>query len=213
MRELALGLADQTQQIPSPNWLVRVDPMRTNVPEMLLTIIDEIDACGSANLTRLAVLQPWFERPGRLSDFGLWIAKRAAGRKGKTKGEAGTLLNEARDLLGTTATRENFLSRPDRDAARLLHDRARNLQNEFDDQPRGPERINHCRPLLLLEQGLALHLGLSNSPSGGYKLAANFCQHTDARHGSCLTGPSATKILELVRFMFFCEAIEENERR
>jgi len=182
--------------------------MRTEVPEKLLAIVDEIDAHGSANLTRLTVLKKWFEEPGRLPAFGLWIAKRAAGRKGKTKAEAGALLDEARALLGTTATREGFLRAVSPDAAKRLHDRARDFQNEFQPQQWGPVRIIHCWPLLLVEQGLALYLSPAASPAEGYKLAADFCQHYDSRHGNSLSGPSRTKIMEIVRFMFTLEAVE-----
>lgn len=183
--------------------------MRTQVPEKLLTIVEEMDTHGFASLTRLTVLNEWFEHPGRLPAFGLWIAKRAAGRKGKTKAAAGALLDEARALLGTTATREGFLRAPEPRAAKLLHDRARDLQIESEPQIWGPVRIIHCWPLLLVEQGLALHLGLNGSPSEGNKLATNFCQHYDSQHGYCLIGPSRTKVMEIVRFMFSHEAIEE----
>jgi hypothetical protein len=185
--------------------------MRTQVPEKLQAIVEEIDAHGSASLTRLTVLKEWFEHPGRLPAFGLWIAKRAAGRKGKTKEAAGALLNEARALLGTTATREGFLRRADPGAATLLHDRAREFQNEFQHQQWGPVRIVHCWPLLLVEEGLALYLGIGDSPAAGYKLAADFCQHYDSRFGNCLNGPSRTKIMEIVQFMFTTEAIEEDD--
>ena len=187
--------------------------MRTDVPEKLQAIVEEIDAQGSANLTRLTVLKKWFEHPGRLTAFGLWIAKRAAGRKGKTKGAAGALMDEARALLGTTATREGFLRAVDPRAAKLLHDRARDFQNEFQHQQWGPVRIIHCWPLLLVEQGLALYLGPAASPAEGYKLAADFCQHYDSRYGNSLNGPSRTKIMEIVRFMFNLEAIEEDDGR
>ncbi len=187
--------------------------MRTNLPEKLLTIVEGIDAHGSASLTRLTVLKKWFEHPGRLPAFGLWIAKRAAGRKGKTKGAAGGLLDEARALLGTTATREDFLRLVDPGAAKLLRDRARAFQNEFQNQQWGPVRIIHCWSLLLVEHGLALYLGEADSPADGYKLAADFCQHHDSRHGNSLNGPSRTKIMEIVRFMFTYEAIEEDDER
>ena len=87
--------------------------MRTRVPEKLLAIVDEIDAQRHANLTRLTVLKKWFEHPGRLPAFGLWVAKCSAGREGKTKGAAGELLNEAGALLGTTATGDGFLQSVD----------------------------------------------------------------------------------------------------
>jgi hypothetical protein len=184
--------------------------MRTKVPEKLLAIVEEIESQGSASLTRLTILKKWFEHPGRLAAFGLWIAKRAAGRKGKTKAEAGTLLKEAQALLGKTATREDFLRLVEPDAAKRLHDQARDIQNEFQNQEWGPVRIIHSRPLLLVEQGLALYLGKAASPSEGYQLAADFCQHFDSRFGNGLNGPSRTKIMEIVRFMFTLEAIEED---
>ncbi len=187
--------------------------MRSTVPEKLLAIVEEIDTHGHAGLTRLTVLKKWFEHPGRLPSFGLWIARRAAGRKGKTKGEAAALLNETRTLLGTTATRESFTQPVDRDVVQVLHHQARDFHSEFQPQQWGPVRIIHCWPLLLVEAGLALYLGEAKSPSDGYKLAADFCQHYDSRYGNSLNGPSRTKVMEIVRFMFAVEAIEEDQNR
>jgi hypothetical protein len=186
--------------------------MRTAVPEKLLKIVEDIDTFGHANPTRLTVLKKWFERPGRLPAFGLWVARRAAGRKGKTKAAAGALLNEARTLLGTTATRESLVQSIDRRTAKSLHDRARDFQNEYEHQQWVSVRIIHCWPLLLVEKGLAIHLGHTDSPVDGYKLAADFCQNYDPRHGNSLCGPSRTKIMEIVRFMFTVEAREEDDR-
>ena len=185
--------------------------MRTNVPEKLLAIVEEIDAHGSAKLTRLTVLKKWFEHAGRLPAFGLWVARRAAGCKGKTEGVAGALMDEARALLGTTATREGFLRVVEPGPAKRMHDRARDFQNEFQHQQWGPVRIIHCWPLLLVEQGLALYLGPAASPSEGYKLAADFCQHYDSRYGRSLNGPSRANIMKIVRFMSTFEAIEEDD--
>ena len=36
--------------------------MRTNIPEKLLKIVEEIDENGNASLTRLTVLKKWLER-------------------------------------------------------------------------------------------------------------------------------------------------------
>ena len=178
--------------------------MRTAVPEKLLKIVEDIDALGSANLTRLTVLKKWFERPGRLLSFGLWVARRSAGRKGKTKGPAGALLDEARVLLGPDATPSI-----NRQAAKSLHDRAREFQNEYEQHQWVSVRIVHCRPLLLVEKGLALSLGETVAPSDGYKLAADYCTKYDPRYGSNLNGPSRTKLMEIVRFMFTVEARED----
>jgi hypothetical protein len=183
--------------------------MRTAVPEKILKIIDDIETRGNAPLTRLTVLKKWFEQPGRLSAFGLWIARRASGRKGKTKGEAGTLLDETRTLLGTASTRESLFQQIDRKAAMSLHDRARAFHSEFQNQQWGPVRVIHCWPLLLVEEGLALHAGICRNPGDGYKLAADWAQNYDSRYGNGLNGPSRGKLHELVRFMFSVEALED----
>ena len=179
--------------------------MRSAVPEKLLRLIDEIDDHGHASLNQLAVLSRWFvpvERPGT---FGLWVAKRAAGRKGKTIGEAGALLNEARKLLGITSTRESFLHRPDPQAAELLHEQAAALLVAM--------KPHACRPLLLVRQGLALYLGLDQGPEAACALVAAFCQHHDPRLGETLCGPSRTKLFDVIDFMRRIEAIEEDEGR
>jgi hypothetical protein len=183
--------------------------MRTEVPEKILKIIDDIESHGNAPLTRLTVLKKWFEHPGRLAACGLWVARRAAGRKGRTKAEAGVLLDEARALLGTAATRESLFQQIDREPAKRLHDRAQDFQNEFQNRQWGPVRIIHCRPLLLVEEGLALHLRLADSPSDGYRLAVAWAKNYDPRYGDGLNGPSRGKLQELVRFMFAVEALED----
>ncbi len=146
-------------------------------------------------------------RDGKLNFHGETVVRRSPGRKAKA--EAGALLNEAQMLLGSTATRESFTQPVDRDAAQAMHCRAREFQNEFKNQQWAPVRFLHCWPLLLVEQGLALYLGEENSPSACYKLAANFCQHYDFRYGNSLCGPSPTKVMEIVRFMFAVESIKE----
>lgn len=183
--------------------------MRTAIPEKILKIIQDVDTRGNVSLTRLTVLKKWFEAPGRLSAFGLWLARRAAGRKGKTKGVAGALLDETRALLGTSSTRESLFQQIDRAAAKNLHDRTRDFHNEFQNQQWGPVRIIHCWPVLLVEQGLALHTGLDRHPTDGYKLAADWTQNYDSRYGNGLNGPSRGKLEELMRFMFTVEALED----
>lgn len=179
--------------------------MRSNVPEKLLRLIDEIDEHGHASLHRLAVMTKWFvpaERPGA---FGLWVAKRSAGRKGKTTGEAGALLDEARKLLGVTSSRATLLYRPPLEAVTCLHEQAAALLITM--------KPNACRPLLLVRQGLALYLGLDQGPEAACALAAAFCQHHDPRLGETLCGPSRTKLFDVIDYMHRIEAIEEDEGR
>lgn len=181
--------------------------MRTSVPEKLLKIIDEIDEHGQAGLTRLTVLKKWFARPEGLSAFALWVAARAVSRKGKTSGAAATLFLEARTLL---AGLDEITPKLNRQAAQRLHDRLRDFQSEYKNQQWGPVRIVHNWNLLLVEEALSLYLWHGQSPSHGYKLAADYCRHYNPRYGESLNGPSRTKIAEIVRFMFTVEALEDD---
>jgi hypothetical protein len=180
--------------------------MRTSVPEKITKIIDEIDAKGNANLTRLTVLKKWFERPGRLPAFGLWMAAHAASCKGETTGAAGELFDEARALL---TDRKIGASGPDHAAAENLYKRLRDCQNEYQNQEWGPVRIVRHWNLMLVEEGLDIYLWHHDSPSHGYKLAVAYCQHYDPRYGNGLNGPSRTKLEEIARFMFNLEAAED----
>ena len=82
-------------------------------------------------------------------------------------------------------------------------------QAEYEKQAWGLVRVVNCWPLFLVEQGLAIYLWHSASPSHGYKLAADWAQHFDSRFGNGLNSPSRGKLNELVRFMFTVEALED----
>jgi hypothetical protein len=183
--------------------------MRTNIPEKLLKIVEEIDETGSASLTRLTVLKKWLERPERLSAFAIWVAAQAVSRKGKTTGATAKLFREARTLMSDL---DKMRPKLDRQAAQTLHDRLRYFQNEYQNQRWGPVRIVHNWNLMLVEHGLAIYLWHLDSPTHGYKLAADYCQHYDPRYGNGLNGPSRTKIEEIVRFMFTIEALEDGPK-
>jgi len=184
--------------------------MRTSVPEKLLAIVDDIDAKGDANLTRLTVLKKWFERPGRLVPFALWVADRASSRKGKTTGEAADLFREARNLLkGISASQESRINpQIDRAAAERLYERLRTFQCDYRHDRWGDVRIVHNWQLMLVEKAVEIALARVSSSSAGYKLAADYCQNYDAKYGNTLNGPSRAKILEIARWMFTQEALE-----
>ena len=182
--------------------------MRTNIPEKLLKIVDDIHERGDVNLTRLTVLKKWFGRPQRLSKFALWVASRAVSRKGKTNTATAELFRDARALL---ADLNSPAPKADREVVRRLHARLRDFQNEYDRQRWGPVRIIHNWNLMLIEQALEIWLRYSDRPEVGYKLAADYCQNYDPRYGNGLNGPSRTKIEEIVRFMFTVEALEDGD--
>ncbi|MBK8534801.1 MAG: hypothetical protein IPL59_06570 [Candidatus Competibacteraceae bacterium] len=179
--------------------------MRTSVPEKIIKIINEIDAKGNAKLTRLTVLKKWLEPPGRLPAFGLWMAACAASRKREATETAGKLFDEAHALL---AAYEIGAPGPSRFAAEDLYKRLQRFQNEYQNRNWATVRIIRHWDLLLVEEGLALYLRHHASPSHGYKLAADYCQHHDLHYGNSLSGPSRLKLEEMVRFMFALEAVE-----
>ncbi|HVX15997.1 MAG TPA: hypothetical protein VHC22_32735 [Pirellulales bacterium] len=180
--------------------------MFTDVPEELLQIVEDIGARGSAELTRLTVLKKWFKRSERLVPFAVWVAARATSRKGKTTGEAAQLFGEARALLkGLNQIRPEF----DQAAARGLYDRLREFHKENERLRRGPLHIVRNRNLLVIEKALTIMLDHAPKPNDGYRLAADYCRHDDPHYAERLSGPSETKILEIVRFMFTREALED----
>jgi hypothetical protein len=183
--------------------------MRTNAPEKLLKVVDEIDAHGHASLTRLTLLKKWFARSERLYAFALWVAARAVSRKGKTGGAAAALFLEARALL---AGLDKTTPKLNRQAAQRLHDRLQDFHNEYKNQQWGLVRIVHNWNLLLVEEALGICLWHADSPSHGYKLAADYCRHYDSRYGNSLNDPSQAKIKEIVRFMFAVEALEDDRK-
>jgi hypothetical protein len=181
----------------------------TDVRQKLLKIADDIAEHGNANLTRLTVLKRWFGHPGRLPPFAIWVASLAISGKGKTGVEATELFRQARALLARVnpyAPRVNLTS------AKALHDRLQTFQNEYKNQQWGPVRIIHNWDLMLVEQALAICLWYSDSPTLGYKLAADYCQHYDSRHGNGLNGPSRTKIEEMAHFVNKLEEMQEKRR-
>lgn len=180
--------------------------MRTDIPEKLLVISDDIAAHGNVPLTRLTVLKRWFEQPQRLTTFAVWVAARASSRKGKSTGVAADLFRAARDLL---AGAEYYHPQLDRAATQALVEELRAFQNEYQNQQWGPVRVIQNWNLFLVESGLETYLGHDATPARGYKLAADYCQHYDSRYGNGLNGPSATKLREIVRFMFTIEEAED----
>ncbi len=180
--------------------------MRTNVPDKLITLVHKIKESGSAELTRLTVLKKWFEQDEkRLSSFAIFIAKRASMQKQAADGEAAVLLRDARALLKGSGVYDPQVSRK---AAEDLYRRLNAFQNEYKNLRWGAVRIIRNHALFLIEEGLRIYLWRANSPSDGYRLAANYCEHYDPRYGSGLNGPSVARINEIARFMRDIEGSE-----
>jgi len=181
--------------------------MRTNIPEKLIKIAEEIETTGQANLTRLTVLKKWFEQPHRLASFAIFIAKRACSRKGKTAEETAEFFRDARSLLSQTSLLNPLIARND---AEKLYFRLKDYQNDHKRIGWDSVRIVKNQNLYLIEEGLRIYLWCTNSPRDGYRFAVVHCEHYDPKFGNSLNGPSLTKLHEIVRFMFSIEALEDD---
>jgi len=179
---------------------------RPNISDKLREIAVEIEGRGSANLTRLTVLKKWFEVSSRLSSFAIFILDQASRQKTKTTKEAAELFRETRTLLADV---DVFAPKIPRAAATKLHAGLRAFQAEYKDATWGPVRIIYDHNLFLVECGLHIYLGHGATPTEGYRLAANYCEHYDPRYGNCLNGPSRTRIGEIVDFIRGVEDREE----
>lgn len=180
--------------------------MRTNIPEKLLNITEEIEETGQANLTRLTVLKKWFVHPHRLAAFAVFIAKRACSRKGKSSPETVELFTAARDLMSKADLLNPVL---DRQQAESLYHRLKAFQTEHKKVGWDSVRLIKNRNLYLIEEGVRMYLWSVDSPREGYRLAVDYCEHYDPMYGNSLNGPSLTKLNEIVRFMFNIEALED----
>jgi hypothetical protein len=183
--------------------------MRTNVPEKLLKLADDIAAEGNVSLTRLTVLKKWFERPERLSAFALWVAQRAISRKGKTLGEGAKLFREAKAMLSDLDRFRPSLPAEQQERARSFYGRLQAFQNEYRETRWARIRTIENWNLFLVEKGMAILMNKFSQPTDGYKLAADYCQNYDPRYGNGLNGPSEGKLLEVMGWMFTVEALED----
>lgn len=178
--------------------------MPTSTTDKLTAVIAQIAAQGNAELLRLTVLKKWFERPGRLPAFALWVASRAV-EQGRYSGDwASDLFAETQTLLRHWGSGGGL----DRDAAERLHHQLRSYQSNYQKLKWGAARVVKDANLLLIEDALAICLWHANAPSLGYKLAVDYSAHYDPRYGTGLNGPSRERLQELVDFIRHREALE-----
>jgi hypothetical protein len=179
-----------------------------NISHKLQKIISDIKTTGSANLTRLTVLKKWFETKSRLASFGIFIADQASRRAHDGTQEVTELFREAREILADV---DVFKPNMPRTRATALHSRLNGFQNERREIKWASVRLLHDNNMFLVESGLALYLWHGDSPAEGYRLAANYCEHYDPRHGNGLNGPSVDRIKEIAGFVLAIVS-QEQER-
>lgn len=153
------------------------------------------------------MLKEWFEKPGRLVPFAVWIARRSAARKGRTKGEAGKMLDEARALAGQGCGKEKVSPNLDKRALENLYERMRDFQSEHRKQQWAVVRTIKNWNLLLVEKAFAIVLWYPDSPVHGYELAVAFAKNHAPKHGDGLNGPSRTKIMEMLSLIQVVEVM------
>ena len=179
--------------------------MRTQIPEKLLKIIEDIDLNGHASISKLTVMKKWFSCPSRIQSFSIFIAKKACSRSGKSKLIEKVLFAECKELLKPI---EVFSPKLSKTKIIRIIEKLVNFQN---DHKKGCfvvlREINNWN-LYIVELALKLFID-SKDPILAYELISKYCQHYDPKYGNSLNGPSRYKILEIIRFMFQIEAREE----
>jgi hypothetical protein len=178
--------------------------MALTIHRKLASILEEIDRNGFAELLRLTVLKTWFERPGRLIAFALWIAEQAATGAAPVSEPEAALLAQARALLEEIQARGDLNPR----GLRELHGRLEAFQSDYRSRKWGQVRLVHSKGLLLIEDALTICLRHPDDPRLGYKLAADYCGHYDARYGRTINGPSRDRVQEIAEFIARREADE-----
>jgi len=182
--------------------------LRTDIPEKIVSILQDIDQFGSQEPTRLTVLKKWFQVSSRVKSFAIFVAKRASSRSGKVNSGEKELFNLSRELLNGIDVGKPLI---DKRKARGLCSKLRAFQNDHKRTRWAVIRIIKNWNLYLVEQGLQIYLGSANDAAAGYKLASDYCRHYDPRYGSTLNSGSTHKLKEIISFMFAVEAREELE--
>jgi hypothetical protein len=180
----------------------------TEIPEKIVSILQDVDRFGSQEPSRLTVLKKWFQVPSRLKSFAIFVAKRALSRSGKVKSDEKELFRLSRELLnGVGVVKPSVDKRRAKGLCRKLH----NFQKDRKSTRWAVVRIIKNWNLFLVEQGLQIYLDRANDVAAGYKLASDYCRHYDPRYGSTLNSGSKHKLKEVISFMFAIEACEELE--
>jgi hypothetical protein len=178
--------------------------MPTPTADKLTAVIAQVAAEGNADVLRLTVLKKWFQRPGRLQAFALWVAWRALEQGRAAEAPASDLFAEAEMLL----LRRGPGGRLYRDAAERLHRRLQSFQDTYKRLKWGSVRIVRDANLMLIEDALMLYLWHPDAPTLGYRLAVDFAAHYDPHFGNGLNGPSLGRLQDLVDFVRGREALE-----
>ena len=182
--------------------------VRTNIPEKIVSILQDVEQFGSQEPSRLTVLKKWFQVPSRLKSFAIFVAKRASSRSGKVKSDEKELFRLSRELLNKVdVAKPSVDKRKARGLCRKLHD----FQKDHRRTRWAVVRIIKNWNLFLVEQGLQIYLDSANDVAAGYKLASDYCRHYDPLYGSTLNSGSKHKLKEIISFMFAVEAREELE--
>jgi hypothetical protein len=177
--------------------------MRSNLFEQLIVLSEKIRRHGPLPPDRMAMVKSWLNTAARRKAFVVWIAGRAVGKKGKTKGTAGELLTDAAALLCGRYATEKVYPELDSPLVQGLLERLAALR-----QNPGPGAMPN-RYLRIVEDALTLYLRPEFDPASAYQLALDYCCHEDRKRGRVLHGPSETRILDLARFTASVEGLEE----
>ena len=183
--------------------------MTTNIPEKIVSILDDLNDSGFQNVTRLTILKKWFNESARLGSFASFVARKAISHKGKVKNKYEIeLFKKARRLFIKV---DVFHPKIDKKAADHLYNELKDYQNNHRKIRWGQVRIIENWNLLLIERAIEIIRYYPDHTDLGYKLAADYFNSYDSNHGTGLYPKSAYKLKEFIQFMFTKEAKKDDE--
>ena len=161
----------------------------------------------SFNITRLTLLKSLCEDTDATAQFALYLAKltysqmRAQERPSHLDAEQWEYYRQMVDEA--IRQMERYRANPTEDEADLVRawwSDLRALQSQFKRQAWGSVRIIDSREVLIVEQALAGLLQPTASAEWGYRIARQYAERYDARHGTGLIPASAPMVEDIADF-------------
>jgi hypothetical protein len=159
------------------------------------------------SITRLTTLKSLCKEPKVAANFALHMAKLTRDqieREPCPKHLQPEEWEEHKRLIAEAVPQmEDFLERPTpekRDALSELHRKFTSAQNEFVRVYGGPVRQIKNKRLLLVEDALKAVLREDEAPFWAYKIARDYAERYDPRHGTGLIPSSAPMVEDIVSF-------------
>lgn len=182
-----------------------MDPQATAARKLAM-LAEELRTGKSFRITRLTVLKRLCAEWESAAPFACFLASLSRER---FRTEPPSHLDaERRQMFGkridtAVACIHAYMAAPTRDAELALRAARRDLesaQSDTRDTKWATVRIVHSRDALVVENAIHCLLDPRNSAAWGYRLASDYAERYDPRHGTGLVPESAPRVREIAAF-------------